>query len=41
MRLSLGSYTVAKLNETNRFVEAELNDWLDVATSTDHDDMTV
>ncbi|MEC5387145.1 oxidoreductase [Uliginosibacterium sp. H3] len=36
-RLQLGSDTVARLQEKHRFVEAELAQWLSVATSTDHD----
>lgn len=36
-RLQLGSDTVAKLHEKHRFVEAELEQWISVATSTDHE----
>ncbi|WP_020203409.1 oxidoreductase [Cupriavidus sp. WS] len=38
LRLPLGSDTVSKIRETNRFVEDELARWEDVAMSTDHDD---
>lgn len=37
VRLPLGSDTVAKIGEKNREVEAELQQWRDVAISTDHD----
>jgi NAD(P)-dependent dehydrogenase (short-subunit alcohol dehydrogenase family) len=36
VRLMLGSDTVARVREKNRFVEEELQQWLDVTTSTDH-----
>jgi NAD(P)-dependent dehydrogenase (short-subunit alcohol dehydrogenase family) len=39
VRLPLGSDTVARIGEKNRFVEAEMREWLAVATSTDHDDV--
>jgi NAD(P)-dependent dehydrogenase (short-subunit alcohol dehydrogenase family) len=39
VRLPLGSDTVAKIAEKNRFVEAELEQWRSVAVSTDHDDV--
>ena len=39
VRLPLGSDTVAKIEEKNRFVEAELAQWRSVAVSTDHDDV--
>ena len=39
VRLPLGSDTVAKIAEKNRFVEAELEQWHAVAVSTDHDDV--
>ena len=35
MRLQLGSDTVARVREKNRFVEQEMSQWLDVALSTD------
>jgi NAD(P)-dependent dehydrogenase (short-subunit alcohol dehydrogenase family) len=38
VRLPLGTDTAAKIVEKNRFVEQELNAWIEVATSTDHDD---
>jgi NAD(P)-dependent dehydrogenase (short-subunit alcohol dehydrogenase family) len=38
LRLPLGTDTVAKIIEKNRFVEGELDDWREVAMSTDHDD---
>ena len=37
VRLPLGTDTVAKIGEKNRFVEAELAQWRAVALSTDHD----
>ena len=39
VRLPLGTDTVARIAEKNRFVEAELERWLDVAKSTNHDDV--
>jgi len=39
VRLPLGSDTVAAVRKKNQQVEAELNQWLDVALSTDHDDV--
>jgi hypothetical protein len=39
VRLPLGSDTVARIGEKNRFVEAEMREWLAVSTSTDHDDV--
>ena len=39
VRLPLGSDTVAKIEEKNRFVEAELAQWRSVALSTNHDDV--
>ena len=39
VRLPLGTDTVAKMEEKNRFVEAELEQWRPVAVSTDHDDV--
>jgi hypothetical protein len=41
LRLSLGTDTIARLVEKNRFVEGELNAWRTVASSTDHDDVRV
>lgn len=41
VRLPLGSDTVARIHEKNSFVEAELAQWLAVASSTDHDDSIV
>jgi len=38
VRLPIGSDTVARIGEKNREVEAELQQWRDVAISTDHDD---
>lgn len=40
VRLPLGTDTVARIGEKNRSVEAELQQWLSVAVSTDHDDVT-
>ena len=40
VRLPLGSDTVAKIRHKNADVNEELNRWLEVATSTDHDDVT-
>jgi hypothetical protein len=34
-RLALGSDTVARIGEKNRFVEAELAEWKELALSTD------
>ncbi|NMG15420.1 oxidoreductase [Aromatoleum bremense] len=39
VRLPLGTDTVARIAEKNRSVEAELEQWLTVAVSTDHDDV--
>ena len=39
VRLPLGSDTVARIRAKNQFVEAELTEWLDLALSTDHDDV--
>jgi NAD(P)-dependent dehydrogenase (short-subunit alcohol dehydrogenase family) len=39
VRLPLGADTVAKIEEKNRFVEAELAQWRSVALSTNHDDV--
>jgi hypothetical protein len=39
VRLPLGTDTVAKIAQKNRFVEAELEQWHSVAVSTDHDDV--
>ena len=39
VRLPLGTDTVAKIAEKNRFVERELEQWKAVAVSTDHDDV--
>ena len=39
VRLPLGTDTVARIGEKNRSVEAELQEWLAVAVSTDHDDV--
>lgn len=41
VRLPVGSDTVAKIGAKNREVEAELEQWREVAMSTDHDDVTV
>lgn len=38
-RLPLGPDTLAKIVEKNRFVEAEIALWRDLASSTDHDDV--
>jgi len=38
VRLPLGTDTVAKLREKNAFVESELQQWLRISVSTDHDD---
>lgn len=38
VRLPLGTDTVARIGEKNRSVEAELQQWLSIAVSTDHDD---
>ena len=40
VRLPLGTDTVAKITEKNRFVETELAAWREVAVATDHDDVT-
>lgn len=39
VRLPLGSDTVARIRQKNKEVERELNEWINVATSTDHDDV--
>jgi len=39
VRLPLGTDTVAKIAEKNRFVETELEQWRTLATSTDHEDV--
>ena len=39
LRLPLGTDTVARIAEKHRLVEAELERWLDVAKSTDNDDV--
>ena len=39
VRLPLGSDTVARIKGKNQAVEAELQDWLDIALSTNHDDV--
>jgi NAD(P)-dependent dehydrogenase (short-subunit alcohol dehydrogenase family) len=39
LRLALGSDTVAKIREKNAFVARELEEWLAVSLSTDHDDV--
>ena len=39
LRLPLGSDTVTRIVKKNRFVEAELKQWLSLAVSTDHDDV--
>lgn len=39
VRLQLGTDTVQRVRAKNAFVEAELAAWLDLATSTDHDDV--
>ncbi len=41
LRLPLGSDTVAGIREKNAFVEQELGQWLEVAMSTNHDDVEV
>jgi NAD(P)-dependent dehydrogenase (short-subunit alcohol dehydrogenase family) len=38
-RLQLGSDTVERVRAKNQFVEKEMAEWLDVALSTDHDDV--
>ncbi|MYM23285.1 SDR family NAD(P)-dependent oxidoreductase [Duganella sp. FT135W] len=38
-RLQLGSDTVARVRAKNQHVEKEMAEWLDVALSTDHDDV--
>jgi len=38
VRLPLGTDTVARIREKNKFVEAELEEWLHLAVSSDHDD---
>jgi len=39
LRLALGSDTVARIQQKNQSVDAELQQWLAVSTSTDHDDV--
>jgi NAD(P)-dependent dehydrogenase (short-subunit alcohol dehydrogenase family) len=39
VRLPLGSDTVARIRHKNQQVEAEMSEWMDVALSTDHDDV--
>jgi hypothetical protein len=39
VRLPLGSDSVVRIKGKNQAVEAELRDWLDVALSTNHDDV--
>ena len=39
VRLQLGSDTVKRVREKNRFVEEEMAQWLELARSTDHDDV--
>lgn len=39
VRFPPGTDTVAKIVEKNRFVESELEQWRDLALSTDHDDV--
>jgi NAD(P)-dependent dehydrogenase (short-subunit alcohol dehydrogenase family) len=39
LRLALGSDTVARIQKKNLEVEAELQQWMAVSTSTDHDDV--
>ncbi|HEX5344665.1 MAG TPA: oxidoreductase [Duganella sp.] len=39
IRLQLGSDTVQRVRAKNQFVEKEMAEWLDVALSTDHDDV--
>lgn len=39
VRLPLGNDTVSKIREKNAAVEAELSQWLEVASSTDHGDV--
>jgi NAD(P)-dependent dehydrogenase (short-subunit alcohol dehydrogenase family) len=39
VRLPLGSDTVARIRAKNKFVDAELAQWLALAQSTDHDDV--
>lgn len=39
LRLPLGTDTVEKIAEKNRFVEDELEQWRELAMSTDHDDV--
>jgi NAD(P)-dependent dehydrogenase (short-subunit alcohol dehydrogenase family) len=41
VRLPLGSDTVARIRQKNKEVERELNEWIEVALSTDHDDVKV
>ncbi|MYM68872.1 SDR family NAD(P)-dependent oxidoreductase [Pseudoduganella sp. FT55W] len=39
VRLQLGSDTVQRVRAKNQFVEKEMAEWIDLATSTDHDDV--
>lgn len=39
VRLPLGSDTVARIRQKNKEVEREMNEWMSVAVSTDHDDV--
>jgi NAD(P)-dependent dehydrogenase (short-subunit alcohol dehydrogenase family) len=39
VRLQLGSDTVQRVRAKNQFVEKEMAEWLDIALSTDHDDV--
>ncbi|WP_371875696.1 hypothetical protein [Duganella dendranthematis] len=39
VRLQLGSDTVQRVRAKNQFVEQEMSQWLDVAVSTDRDDV--
>jgi NAD(P)-dependent dehydrogenase (short-subunit alcohol dehydrogenase family) len=41
MRLPLGTDTIAKIRHKNAEVESELGQWLEVAASTDHDDVAL
>lgn len=40
VRLPLGTDTAARIAEKNRFVEAEMNAWIDIVRSTDYADAT-
>jgi|GEM_PF-6869348 len=39
VRLQLGSDTIQRVREKHRFVEQEMAQWLELAMSTDHDDV--